>query len=71
MKNKGEDMNIILKCDCGNEVSIPALSRKMVMIRNNLQNKFDIINIKIENNNLKEIEIQCKKCKEWITLNFD
>lgn len=64
-------MNIILKCDCGNEVSIPALLRKMVMIRDNLQNKFDIINIKIKNNNLKEIEIQCKKCKEWITLNFD
>lgn len=64
-------MNIIIKCDCGNEVSTPVLSRKMVMIRDNLQNKFDIINIKIENNNLKEIEIQCKKCKEWITLNFD
>ena len=64
-------MNIILKCDCGNEVSIKELKRKMVMIRDNLQNKFDIINIKIKNNNLKEIEIQCKKCKEWITLNFD
>lgn len=64
-------MNIILKCDCGNEVSIPALSSKMVMMRDNLQNRFDIINVKVENNSLKEIEIQCRKCKEWITLNFD
>ena len=64
-------MNIILKCDCGNEVSIPALSSKMVMMRDNLQNRFDIINVKVENNSLKEIEIQYRKCKEWITLNFD
>lgn len=64
-------MNIIIKCDCGNEISIPVSSRKMIMIRDNLKNKFDIINVQVENNNLKEIEIECRKCKEWLTLNFN
>lgn len=64
-------MNITIKCDCCNEISVPVSSRKIVMIRDNLQNKFDIINVNFENNKLKEIEIQCKKCKQWITLNFD
>ncbi|MBQ3596184.1 MAG: hypothetical protein II988_00020 [Clostridia bacterium] len=64
-------MNIKIKCDCGNDISIPASSRKLVMIRDYLQNKFEIINVKVENNRLKEIEIQCRNCNEWITLNFD
>ena len=64
-------MDIIIKCDCGNDISIPVLSRKLIMIRENLQKKFEIINVKVENNRLKEIEIRCRNCNEWITLNFD
>lgn len=64
-------MDITIKCNCGNEICVPVLSRKLVVLKDNLQNKFDIINVNIEKNQLKEFQIQCKRCKEWITLNFD
>ena len=64
-------MNIAVECDCGNKICVPVLSEKAIVVRDNLQNKFDLIDIAVEKNCLKEIQIQCKKCKDWITLNFD
>lgn len=64
-------MNITVECSCGNKTGVPVLSRKAIIVRDNLQNKFDLINIVVEKNCLKEIQIQCKKCKDWVTLNFD
>lgn len=62
-------MQIIFKCDCGNEVAIPAPAGKYTQLRDYLETKqFQLGDVVVENNILKELNIKCKKCKKQITL---
>ena len=65
-------MIITIKCDCGNEVIIPAPAGKYTQFRDNLAaKKFHFGATKIKNEVLKEIIIECDMCRKQITLGVD
>lgn len=65
-------MNIIIKCDCGNEITIPAPSGKYTQFRDYLETKlFHFGKTEIKNGELKEFKLECDKCKRQITLGVD
>ena len=65
-------MNIKIECDCGNKITIPAPSKKYTQFRDWLETQqFHFGKAKIKNNELKEIRIECNKCKTWIDLSVD
>ena len=65
-------MQIIIKCDCGNEITIPAPAGKYTQFRDYLGTKqFHFGNTEIKNGELKEFKIECDKCKCQITLGVD
>lgn len=65
-------MQIIIKCDCGNMVTISALNNKITQFRDCLEKKgFHYLDEKITNGEVKELRIFCKQCKSWIDLGVD
>ena len=65
-------MQIIIKCDCGNEVVIPTTAKKYTQFRDFLENKrFRFGPSEIKNGVLKEFKIECDVCKRYITLGVD
>ena len=65
-------MEIIIKCDCGNEITIPAPSGKYTQFRDYLETKqFHFGKTEIKNGELKEFKLECDKCKRQITLGVD
>lgn len=65
-------MNIIIKCDCGNEIIIPAPAGKYTQFRDWLKTKqFHFGKAEIKNGELKEFKLECDKCKTQITLGVD
>lgn len=65
-------MQIIIKCDCGNEISISAPAGKYTQIRDNLETKqFHFGKAEINNGELKNFKVECDKCKRQIILGVD
>ena len=65
-------MEIIIKCDCGNEITIPAPAGKYTQFRDYLETqKFYLGKAEIKNGKLKEFTIECDKCRRNITLGVD
>lgn len=65
-------MQIIIKCDCGNEITIPALAGKHTQFRDWLETKqFHFGKAEIKNRELKGFKLECDKCKRQITLGVD
>lgn len=65
-------MDIIIKCECGNELTIPAPSGKYTQFRDYLETKhFHFGRTEIKNGTLKEFKIDCEACKRQITLGVD
>lgn len=65
-------MIIMIKCDCGNEVIIPAHAGKYTQFRDNLAaKKFRFGSTEIKNEVLKEFKIECDVCRKQITLGVD
>lgn len=65
-------MRIMAKCDCGNEVNIPAPSGKYTQFRDNLETKHFLLDTTESKNGIvKEIKIECTVCKRRITLGTD
>lgn len=65
-------MKITVKCDCGNEVIIPALAGKYTQFRDYLKTKqFRLSESKIQDGALKEFTIVCDVCKMHIILGID
>lgn len=65
-------MNVKIKCDCGNEITIPAPAGKYTQFRDYLETKqFHFGTAEIKNGILKEFKIECDKCKKQITLGVD
>lgn len=65
-------MEIIIKCDCGNEITIPAPVRKYTQFREYLETKqFHLGKTEIKNGELKEFTIECDKCRRYITLGIN
>ena len=65
-------MEIIIKCDCGNEITIPAPAGKYTQFRDYLETqKFHLCKAEIKNGELKEFMIECDKCRRYITLGVD
>ena len=65
-------MQILIKCDCGNEVYISAKTGKCTQLRDCLdRNKFHFSPVESKSGALKELQIQCNVCKQWITLGVD
>lgn len=66
-------MRIIIECDnCGNRFDVFVLAKKTLQFRDNLENKnFYYQNEKFVNGKMKEFEIRCAKCNNWITLSVD
>lgn len=57
-------MNIIIKCDCGNEITIPAPAGKYTQFRDWLETKqFHFGKTEIKNGELKKFKLECDKCK--------
>lgn len=78
-------MKVIIKCDCGNQVEInPETFGNVAYITHFLVDNDFFYDVKIEpelqqevvtdpddvDAELKEIDIRCRKCGEFITLNF-
>lgn len=65
-------MEIIIKCDCGNEITIPAPAGKYTQFRDYLETqRFYLDKAEIKNGKLKEFTIECDKCRRYITLGVD
>ena len=65
-------MKIIIKCDCGNEITITAPAGKYTQLRDCLESKqFYFGKAEIKNGELKEFKIECDRCKKQITLGVD
>ena len=65
-------MQIIIKCDCGNMVTISALNNKITQFRDCLEkNDFRYLDGKITGGKVKELRIFCNQCKSWIDLGVD
>ena len=65
-------MQISIKCDCGNEITIIALAGKYTQFRDNLETKqFHFGKTEIKSGMLKEFRIECDICKRGITLGVD
>ena len=65
-------MIITIKCDCGNEVVIPASAGKYTQFRDYLETKqFHFGATEIKNGVLKEFKIECDVCKKQIILGVD
>lgn len=65
-------MQIVIKCDCGNKVIIPAPAGKYTQFRDYLETKqFYFGKIEIKNGELKEFKLECDKCKRQIALGVD
>lgn len=65
-------MEIIIKCDCGNKITIPAYPRKYTQFTDHLATQqFYLTKTVIKNNDIKEFQIICNKCKTWICLGVD
>ena len=62
-------MNIIIECDCGNKVMVPAPLRKYTQLRDWLETQnFSYDGEEVLNGKLQEFRIRCNHCKSWITL---
>ena len=65
-------MQIIIKCDCGNEAIIPAPLGKRTQFRDYLETQqFRFVATEIKSSVLKTFEIECNKCKKYIILGVD
>lgn len=65
-------MQIIIKCDCGNEITLTAPAGKYTQFRDWLETKqFHFGKAEIKNGELKEFKLECDKCKRQITLGVD
>ena len=65
-------MKIIIKCDCGNEITITAPAGKYTQFRDYLgAQQFRFVATEIKSGELKEFEIECNKCKKHIVLGVD
>ena len=62
-------MEIKIKCDCGNEITIPTPAGKYTQFRDYLETKpFHFGKAEIKSGALKEFKVECDKCKRQITL---
>lgn len=65
-------MKIIIKCDCGNEITITAPAGKYTQFRDYIEaQQFRFAATEIKSDVLKEFEIKCNKCKKHIVLGVD
>lgn len=65
-------MEIIIKCDCSNEITIPARAYKYTKFKDYLKTRqFHFGTIEIKNGALKEFKIESDMCKRQITLGID
>lgn len=65
-------MEIIIKCDCDNEITIPAPAGKYTQFKDYLKTRqFHFGTTEIKNGALKEFKIECNMCKRQITLGID
>ena len=66
-------MRITIECsNCGNKFDISVSARKTLQFRDNLERRnFYYQNEKLVNGKMKEFEIHCAKCNNWITLSVD
>lgn len=65
-------MKITIECECGNVVVLPVQPKKYIQFRDWLETKqFHYDGAEIEHGKLKEICIQCDKCKNWSTFGMD
>lgn len=74
----GQDITIIevkltIECECGNIITMVPPSRKYLQLRDNLEIKgFRFENIKYDKNSkVKEFQLCCDKCKNYISLGVD
>lgn len=65
-------MILTIECECGNKISMKALPKKYLQLRDHLESKqFYFDGAKITDGKLKEIRITCDKCWNWIDLGTD
>ena len=65
-------MIIILKCECGNVIEIPALPKKYVQMKDYLETKeFHYDGEIYRDGKLSEIRITCDKCRNWVCIGVD
>ena len=60
-------MKITIECECGNIFNISVLPKKYLQLRDVLESQKFCCVVKNE----KEICIFCKKCKNWMDINFN
>ena len=65
-------MKVMIKCDCGNEITITAPAGKYTQFRDYLETKqFHFGKTETKNRELKEFKVECGKCKKQIMLGVD
>lgn len=60
-------MEVLIKCTCGNTVTIPVKDGKQAMLRDYLESAW----FRLTKADNQEIQIQCSNCKSWIALRLD
>lgn len=62
----------IIKCDRGNEITIPMPTGKYTQFRDYLETKqFHFSKADIKNGELKKFKVECDKCKRHIIVGVD
>jgi len=65
-------MILSIECECGNKLSMKALPKKYLQLRDYLESKeFHYDGAKIIDGKLEEFRISCDKCGNWIDLGVD
>lgn len=65
-------MIITFECECGNKLTISTLPKKYVQLRDCLELKqFHYDGMKLQEGDVKELQISCDKCRNWVVLGID
>lgn len=66
-------MKLTIECECGNMITIPAQPKKYVQLKDYLKSKqFHYDGAKFnDEGKIKELQISCNKCQNWIVFSVD
>lgn len=65
-------MELMIKCECGNSISLSAPAKKYLQLRDNLEpEQFRYAGAEITEGKVKEFRICCDRCRNWIVLGVD
>lgn len=66
-------MKLIIECECGNKITMTALPKKYIQLRDKLETQeFRFGGAEYDKNSkVKEFRVCCDKCKNYILLGVD